>query len=53
MTKMKIRIPYYVNSLIGKLNYILSIEPENTKAKEYRKQLIEIEKAHTHNIVYK
>src|SRR5690606_5860958 len=25
MTKKKIRIPYYVNSLIGKLNYILSI----------------------------
>ncbi len=51
MTKMKIRLPYYVNSLIGKLNYILSIEPDNEKAKEYRKQLIEIEKAHTHNIL--
>ncbi len=49
MTKMKIKIPYYVNSLIGKLNYVLSIEPENDKAKEYKKGLIEIKKAHTQN----
>jgi hypothetical protein len=52
MTKKKIRFPYYINSLIGKLNYVLSIEPENKKAKDYKKQLIEeIEKVYIQNNV--
>lgn len=50
ITKKKIRIPYYVNSLIGKLNYILSIEKDNSKAKEYRTFLKGIENTHIHDI---
>ncbi len=53
MIKMKIRNPYYLNSLIGKLNYILNIEPDNSKALKYRDDLKQLDKAHTHNIVYK
>ena len=49
ISKKKIRNPYYLNSLIGKLNYILNIEPDNTKALKYRNDLIKLDKAHTHN----
>jgi hypothetical protein len=52
-TKLKIRNPIYLESLIGKLNYILAIEPNNDKAKHYLSMLIEIDKARTHNNVYK
>lgn len=44
IAKKKIRIPYYINSLLGKLNYVLHIEPTNGKALEYRKKLLELEK---------
>lgn len=52
-TKLKIRNPNYLESLIGKLNYVLAIEPNNDKAKKYLAMLIEIDKARTHNNVYK
>ncbi len=51
MSKRKIRNPYYLNSLIGKLNYVIAIEPDNKKAREYLTYLIESDKAHTHNNV--
>ncbi len=51
MSKRKIRNPYYINSLIGKLNYVISIEPDCKKAREYLAYLIELDKAHTHNNV--
>jgi len=44
VSKKKIRNPNYINSLIGKLNFVLQIEPENEKALEYRNQMIKIEK---------
>ncbi len=53
MTKLKIRNPHYLDTLIGKLNYVLSIEPENSKATKYKIMLYEIEKTRTHNNVYK
>lgn len=40
MSKKKIRNPNYLLSLIGKLNYIINIEPHNKKAHELRKKLI-------------
>ena len=43
---------YYLETMIGKLHYILSIEKENNKAKKYLNMLVEIEKARTHNNVY-
>ena len=46
MTKKKIRNPYYLNSLIGKLNFIINIEPKNIKALESHDALIELDKAH-------
>lgn len=49
VTKKKIRNPYYLNSIIGKLNYVLNIEPDNKKALGFRNQFIGIEKALTHN----
>ncbi|WP_190810109.1 reverse transcriptase family protein [Flagellimonas sp. S3867] len=52
-TKLKIRNPNYLESLIGKLNYVLTIEPDNSKAKNYLTMLIEIDKSRTHNSVYK
>ncbi|WP_282042532.1 reverse transcriptase family protein [Winogradskyella flava] len=52
-TKLKIRNPNYLESLIGQLNYVLSIEPNNIKAKNYLSLLVEIDKARTHNNVYK
>lgn len=50
--KRKIRNPNYLESLIGQLNYILMIEPNNEKGKIYLKMLIELDKARTHNNVY-
>jgi RNA-directed DNA polymerase len=52
MSKLKIRNPHYLETMIGKLHYILSIEKENNKAKKYLNMLVEIEKARTHNNVY-
>ncbi|MFC1510217.1 reverse transcriptase family protein [Candidatus Omnitrophota bacterium] len=46
--KKKIRNPYYINSIIGKLNYVLNVEPDNDKARAFRKQFIEIEKSYAH-----
>ena len=40
MLKKKIRNPYYLNTLFGKLNYVLNIEPDNIKAQEYKKLLV-------------
>lgn len=51
ITKEKIRLPYYANSLIGKLNYVLNIEPGNTKAKAFRNNLVEMGKVYTHHKV--
>ncbi len=51
MSKRKIRNPYYLNSLIGKLNYIISIEPDCKKARDYLVKLIKLDKEHTHNRV--
>lgn len=43
MAKKKIKIPYYLNSLIGKLHYVLSIEPNNEKAIYYLNHLKELQ----------
>jgi RNA-directed DNA polymerase len=49
VTKKKIRNPYYLNSIIGKLNHVLNIESDNKKALGFRKQLIEMEKTHAYD----
>jgi len=41
ISKMKIRNPNYIQSLVGKLNYILSIEKDNFKAINYLNYLKE------------
>lgn len=51
--KLKIRNPNYLEALIGQLNYVLAIEPNNLKAQHYLSFLREIDKSRTHNIVYK
>lgn len=51
MTKLKIKNPFYVISMIGQLNYILNIEPDNKKAKLYKSMLQRIESSQNQNTV--
>ena len=53
MAKLKIRNPHYLDTMLGKLNYVLSIEKENIQAIEYKTMLLDIDKRRTHNRVYK
>ncbi|MFA3762257.1 reverse transcriptase family protein [Yersinia sp. 2466 StPb PI] len=45
VTQLKIKDPYYLFSLIGKVNFLMQVEPENKNAREWKSTLINILKS--------
>lgn len=48
--KKKIKDPFYANSLLGKVNFVLSVEPDNVYFKKQKVIVTEVIKRNAHNI---
>lgn len=42
LAKLKVRKPFYLDSLLGKVRFWLAVEPENQYAKEMEQKLVEV-----------
>ncbi len=42
MAKLKVRTPFYLDSLLGKIRFWLTVEPDNSYAKEMERKLSEV-----------